>query len=183
MITAKYFLLIYFSRVSKIGKRLVPNLRRLQITLTDYTPGVEPDQLFDHDVLFSLTNFILLGLATGPDVIRNFLSMLCHQCSYSLMVRWYVEAITSLSDTSVILLNTFRQLQGRISIELELTLLYQGYRIEAFTVPRIDGYLCVDSFSSKNIVCGYVEICIFFLMTNCVFPNLDKVDGHLLRRS
>jgi len=121
------------------------------------------DQLFDHAVLFSLTKLILLGLVAGPDVVRNLLSMLCHQCSYTLMVRWHVETMISLSDTSVILLDTFRQLQGRIAIELELSLYHHGYCIKALTVPRIDRYLSVDSYSNKNIVCGYVEISIFFL--------------------
>jgi hypothetical protein len=163
MIIAKCFLLIYFSRVSKIGKRLVSNLRCLKITLKNYVHGVELDQLFDHDVLFSLTNFTLLGLMTGPDVVRNLLSMLCHQCSYTLMVRWHVETMISLSDASVILLDTFRQLQGRIPIELELSLYHHGYCIKALTVPQIDRYLCVDNYLNKNIVYGYVEISIFFL--------------------
>jgi len=163
MIIAKCFLLIDFSRFSKIDKRLVPNLRCLKITLNNIHGPELLDQLFDHDVLFSLTNFKLLGLVTGPDVVRNLLSMLCHQCSYTLMVRWHVKTMISLSDTSAILLDTFRQLQGRIPIELELSLYHHGYCIKALTVPRIDRYLCVDSYSNKNIVCGYVEISIFFL--------------------
>ncbi len=151
--------------------------------MKDYIHGVELNQLFDHDVLFSLMNFTLLGLMAGPDVVRNLLSMLCHQCSYTLMVRWHVETMISLSSTSAILLDTLRQLQSRIPIELELSLYHHGYCIEASTVPRIGRSLYVGSDLNKNNVCGYVKISIFFLPPLGVFLNVDKVDGHLLYRS
>jgi hypothetical protein len=156
------FLLIYFSRVSSIDKRLVPNLRRLKITSKYNIDAVELlDGLFDRDVLFSLTNFTLLGMVTGPYVVHNLLSMLSHQCSYTLFVRWHVKTAISLSHTSVILLNTFRQLKGRIPIELELSLYDNSYSITALTVPRIDRSLCAYSYLDKNTVRGYVEISIF----------------------
>ena len=115
IIKISFLLIINFSRISKINKNLVPNLRRLKITLDNYIDNVEPlDQLFDHNVLFSLTNFTLLGLVTGFKVVRNLLSMLCHYCSYKLMVTWHVETMIPLSDTNIILLDIFRQLQSRI---------------------------------------------------------------------
>ncbi|CAF4152120.1 unnamed protein product [Adineta steineri] len=77
------------NRVSNINKHLVPNLRRLKITLNNDIRDVESiDQLFDHDVLFSLTNFTLVGIVTGSRVVRNLLSVLSDQCSYTLMVHW-----------------------------------------------------------------------------------------------
>ena len=127
------------------------------------------DQLFDHDVLFSLTNFTLLGLVSGAEIVRNLVSMLCHQCTYTLMVRWHVKTMISLSDTSVILLNTLRQLQGRIPIELEISLYHDGYCIKASTIPIIDRYLCVNNYSNKNFVCGYVQISICFFLRQILF--------------
>ena len=74
-----FFLLIYFSRVSSIDKRLVPNLRRLKIRSKYAMHTMElPDGLFDHDVLFSLTNFTLVGMVTGPYIVRKLLSMVSH---------------------------------------------------------------------------------------------------------
>ncbi|CAM4984113.1 unnamed protein product [Rotaria socialis] len=58
----------YNNQVSPIDKRLVPNLRRLKITLKYDINAMELlDQLFDHDVLFSLTKFALEGIVTGPN--------------------------------------------------------------------------------------------------------------------
>jgi hypothetical protein len=152
-----FFLLIYFSRVFSIDKRLLPNLRRLKITSKYNTHTIElPDRLFDRDVLFSLTNFTLVGMVTGPYVVRKLLSMLCHQCSYVLNVRWHVKTAISLSDTSVVLLNTFRQLKGRVPIELELSLYDNSYSIRVLTVPTIDKSLCAYSYLNKNIVRAYV---------------------------
>ncbi|CAF0750078.1 unnamed protein product [Adineta steineri] len=89
------------NRVSNINKHLVPNLRRLKITLNNDIRDVESiDQLFDHDVLFSLTNFTLVGIVTGSRVVRNLLSVLSDQCSYTLMVHWRVRTMISYSDTN-----------------------------------------------------------------------------------
>ncbi len=163
MIIKKSFLLIInFSRISKINKNLVPNLRRLKITLGNYIDNVEPlDQLFDHNVLFSLTNFTLLGLVTGLKVVRNLLSMLCHHCSYKLMVIWNVETMISLSDTSIILLDTFRQLQSRIPIEIQLSLNNHGYSVSASTIPKIKRYLYTSEYLNENNVYAYVDLCLF----------------------
>jgi len=150
-------LLIYFSRVFSIDKRLTPNLRRLKISSKYNVHAMElPDGLFDRDVLFSLTNFTLVGIVPGLYVVRKLLSMLCHQCSYILNVRWHVKTAISLSDTSVILLDTFRQLKGRVPIELELSLYGNSYSIRALTVPTIDKSLCAYSYLDKNIVRAYV---------------------------
>ncbi|CAM4984117.1 unnamed protein product [Rotaria socialis] len=60
--------LLRLLQVSPIDKRLVPNLRRLKITLKYDINAMELlDQLFDHDVLFSLTKFALEGIVTGPN--------------------------------------------------------------------------------------------------------------------
>ncbi len=149
--------------MSCIDKRLLPNLRRLKIMLkyNTRTNGLL-NRLFDRDVLFSLINFTLVGMVTGPDVIRNLLSMLSQQCSYKLVVRWTVKTtMPPLSNRNVILLDTFRQLKGRAPIELELTLDNKGYFIEAFTVPRINKSLHASAYLNKNIVRAYVEIYLF----------------------
>ncbi|CAF3029004.1 unnamed protein product [Rotaria socialis] len=104
------------------------------------------DKLFDHDVLFSLTKLILEGIVTGPNVVAKLLSMLCHQCSYTYIVQWFVKTTISLSDTSRILLNALQQLKGRIPIELELFLYKDDYSIKAFTLPRKDKYLCAYTY-------------------------------------
>jgi len=150
--------------VSCIDKRLLPNLRRLKIT-SEYNThdNVLLDRLFDRDVLFSLTNFTLVGMVTGSDVIRNLLSMLSQQCSYKLIVRWTVKTTIPLLDRSVVLLDTCRQLKGRVPIELELSLYDGGYFIDAFTVPRINKFLDASAYLNENIVRVYVEIYLFFL--------------------
>jgi hypothetical protein len=149
---------------------VIPNLRRLKITSKYDIRTVELlDRLFDHNVLFSLTKFTLLGIVSGPDVVHNLLSMLHPQCLYVLNVIWFVQTVVSLSNTSAILLDTFRQLKGRIPIELELSLGYDRYSIRALTVPRIDKSLCGYSYLDKNIVTGYVSSSVFFLTTNSVY--------------
>ncbi|CAF4666285.1 unnamed protein product, partial [Rotaria sp. Silwood2] len=111
-------------QVSRFDKRLVPNLRRLKITLKYDINAMELlDQLFDHDVLFSLAKFTLEGMVTGPNVVSKLLSMLCHQCSHTYIIRWIVKTTISLSNTCSILLNTLQQLKGRMPIELELCFL------------------------------------------------------------
>ncbi|CAF4590445.1 unnamed protein product, partial [Rotaria sp. Silwood2] len=141
-------------RVSRIDKRLVPNLRRLKITLNYNSYATELlDQLFYHDVLYSLTNFTLVGMVNGPYIVCKLLSMLCHQCSYRLAVRWIVKTTISFSNTSIILLNTLQQLKGRIPIELELCLYENSYSISVFTLPRIDKSLDAYSYLDKNTIC------------------------------
>ncbi|CAF5027055.1 unnamed protein product [Rotaria sp. Silwood1] len=137
----------------RIDKRLVPNLRCLKITLKYDINAMELlDKLFDHDVLFSLTKFTLEGIVTGPNVVSKLLSMLCHQCSYTYIVQWFVKTMISLSNASSILLNALQQLKGRIPIELELFLYNDSYSIKAFTLPRKDKYLCAYTYLNKNIV-------------------------------
>ncbi len=166
--------------MSSIDKRLVPNLRRLKISSKHVTfANGLLDRLFDCDVLFSLTNFTLVGMVIGLNVLRNLLSMLGHQCSYAFDVRWSVPTAISLSDTSDILLDMFRQLKGRVPIELSLELSENSYSIEASTTPRMNKSLDAYGYLKKNIVRAYVEM-IYFLMENCVFVNLDKVDGHIV---
>jgi hypothetical protein len=158
MIIAKcLLLLIYFSRISSIDKRLVPNLRRLKIRSEYNMHNMELlDGLFDDDALFSLTHFTLVGMITGPYIVRKLLSMLNHQCSYVLNVRWYAKTVILLSDASAILLDTFRQLKGPVPIELELTVEINGYSIRALTVPIIDKYLSAYNYLHKYIIRAYV---------------------------
>ncbi|CAF0752192.1 unnamed protein product [Rotaria sordida] len=62
----------YKNQISRIDKRLVPNLRRLKITLKYDTNAMDLlDQLFDHNVLFSLTKFTLEGMVTGSNVVSK----------------------------------------------------------------------------------------------------------------
>jgi hypothetical protein len=56
----------------------------------------------------------------------------------------------SLSDTSVILLDTFRQLKGRVPIVLELSLYGNSYSMRALKVPIIDKSLCAYSYLDQN---------------------------------
>ena len=119
------------------------------------------DRLFDSDVLFSLTKFTLVGLIIGPNVLRNLLSMLSQQCSYAFNVRWSIPTAISLSDTSAILLDMFRQLKGRVPIELELSLFTDRYSIEASTMPRMNKCLTAYAYVNKNIVRAYVYIIYF----------------------
>ncbi|CAF0848431.1 unnamed protein product [Adineta steineri] len=141
------------NRVSNINKHLVPNLRRLKITLNnDIRDGESIDQLFDHDVLFSLTNFTLVGIVTGSKVVGNLLSMLSDQCSYTLMVNWRVRTMISYSETSIILLDTFRQLQSRIPIELKLSLYQQCYTIAVLTIPQAKKTLYDNEYLGENVV-------------------------------
>jgi hypothetical protein len=112
-------------------------------------------ELFEHDVLFSLTKFTLLAKIAGPCVLHNLLSMLSSQCLYSLDVKWFLGTVVSLPETSNILSDTFEQLKGPVPIELELSLEKNMYFIRAVTVPRMDRSLCVYSYLHKNTVHGY----------------------------
>jgi hypothetical protein len=164
------FFLIYFSRNLKISKDSVPNLRRLKIKWDNDIGDVEPlDQFFGHDVLFSLTNFTLLGSVNGPEVVHNLLSILCHQCSYILMVNWNVETIISLSDTSTILLDIFRQLQSRLPIELQLSVYQRGYSITVSTIPQVKRCLYTSEYLSKIHVYAYVDVSNFLFYKKCCF--------------
>jgi len=149
-------LLIYFSRAIPINKRLAPNLRRLNIDWNGNVVTLESiNQLFEHDVLFSLTNFTFSANIDGPYIVYNLLSMLSSQCLYSFDVNWSVRTIVSLPEASKILCDTFQQIKGSVPVELELYLEENMYYIRAVTVPRMDNYFCVYSYLRKNIVHGY----------------------------
>jgi hypothetical protein len=76
-------------------------------------------------------------MVSGPYIVRKLLSMLSHQCSYVLNVRWCVKTAILLSDTSVILLGAFRQLKGPVPTELELSLDTKGYFIRALYLRTV----------------------------------------------
>ena len=48
------------------------------------------NELFEVDVLFSLTKFSLWGDVDGPNVLQDLLSKLSNQCLYSFDVEWHV---------------------------------------------------------------------------------------------
>ena len=174
---------IYFSRISAIDKRLLPNLRRLKIASEYTTYGMGSlDQLFNCDLLLALTNFTLVGVIIGPDIVSKFLSMISEQCCYTFDVRWHRKTRLSLSDASAVLLDTFQQLKGRAPVELKLdSSPYQcGYAIEAFTLPQQNRSLNAWECSNTNIVRAYVEVHLFFLLRNGVLAILDKADGDIL---
>lgn len=84
------------------------------------------EMLFEDDVLFSLTNFILLAEITDLDVLHNILSKLSSQCSYRFDVNWKINKDeVSLSDSNIVL-NTCEQLETPMSIDVEL---YSSYDI------------------------------------------------------
>ena len=113
------------------------------------------ERLFECDVLFSLTNFTLLGDITDLNVLHNVLSKLSSQCLYRFDLTWHIIGVVSLLDTSNILSNTFEQLKGPVPIELEVSLEENTYSIRAMTLPRMDSYVDVDSYLSEMQVNGY----------------------------
>jgi hypothetical protein len=114
------------------------------------------NELFERDVLYSLMNFRLLALVAGLHVLHHLQSMLSSQCLYSFDVKWTVQKVVSISETSKILFDTFQQLKGPVPIELELFLEENLYfTIRALTVPRMNKSLCVYSYLHKNIRYGY----------------------------
>jgi hypothetical protein len=160
IIDCKMILLIYFSRIIPINKRLAPNLRRLLIGWNRCINSVKSiNQLFDRDVLFSLTKFTLSAKMAGPHVLNDLLSMLSPQCLYSFDIEWSVSSALSLSETSKILSDTFQQLKGSVPIELELCLeincIPPMYSIRVITLPRMDRYLSIYLYLNKNNVQGY----------------------------
>lgn len=116
-----------------------------------------PVEFFTPDVWFSLRKLTLIGMATGLDKVHRLLSMLHPQCSCTLDVRWFVNGVISFSDTSLILLDIFRQLKGPQSIELELSFRTSGYYVRALSGPRIIKSLDVFTYFEKNTVRAYAE--------------------------
>jgi hypothetical protein len=136
---------------------MAPKLRRLKVTRNSNLDSLESiNQLFERDVLYSLTKFTLVGMVTGLHILRNFISMLSDQCLYSLDVWLRVHTTVSLFDTSIILLDAFQQMKGRMPIELELSLNDNNYSIRVLTVPRIGKSLRAYSYLDKNTVRAYV---------------------------
>ncbi len=147
---------VYFSQYTPINKRLAPNLRRLKMNWVEKVVNVKSiEQLFECDVLFSLTNFTLLAQINDLNVLHNVLSKLSSQCFYRFDVKWNViDEEVSLLDTSNVLSKTFEQLKGPMPIELELFLKRDNYSIRAMTLPRMDGFFCVDLYLRKYMVHG-----------------------------
>ena len=164
IIVENRFFVIYFSRIIPINKRLAPNLRRLKIKWFNSIIKLKSmNKLFEHDVLFSLTHFTLLGKITGCHFLLNLVSMLSNQCLYSFDVKWLVRIPMSVPNTDEILSDTCQNLKGSVPIELELSLKEDMYSIRATTIPRMNKSLCVYSYLDKNPMHGYKQTVFFFL--------------------
>ena len=149
----KYFVLLFFLFILVDIRLLINvNLRRLKTNWVKEINLKSIEMLFEDDVLFSLTNFTLLGQITDFDVVHNVLSKVSSQCSYRFDVTWDVmDDEVSLPDTSNILLKTFEQLKGPIPIELEFSSKRDYYSIRAMTLPRMDSFFSIFSF--QNAYC------------------------------
>jgi hypothetical protein len=144
--------LIHFSRIIPINKHQASNLRRLNLNWNERINTVDSiNKLFEHDILFSLTNFTLRARIADPHVLHHLLSMLSSQCLYSFDVIWSVGSVISLSDTSKILSDTFQQLKGRVPIELQVSLEENWYYVRAVTVPRMDKHLYVYTYLHNTV--------------------------------
>ncbi|CAF4097305.1 unnamed protein product [Rotaria sordida] len=177
------------NRAIPINKHQASNLRRLKLNWNGRINTVDSiNKLFERDVLFSLTNLKLWARMAGSHVLHHLLSMLSSQCLYSFDVKWFVESVVSLSDTSNILSDTFQQLKGPVSIELQLTLEENYYYVRAVTVPRMDKHICVYSYLDNAVHSGSrwpYKRRIFnsqFLRCNEIImsENDDKVNGEFL---
>jgi hypothetical protein len=120
------------------------------------------NKLFKPDVLFSLTNFILLAKIDDSHVLRNLVSMLSNQYLYSFDVKWFGSNGVSVANTDKILSNIFQKLKGSVPIELELSLQENMHSVRAVTIARMDKSLSVDSYLDKNTVHGYNQTVGFF---------------------
>jgi len=149
----KIILLIHFSRITSISKYLVPNLCRLKIAWFNTIMNVDTiNELFEVDVLFSLTKFTLWGRVDGANVLQHIRSKLSSQCLYSFDVEWHVKNVVSLSESDKIFFNTFHQLKGSIPIQLQMYSLINKYFIRASTIPMVDTDLHVSSYLNINFV-------------------------------
>jgi len=110
------------------------------------------NELFEVDVLFSLTKFTLWGRVDGANVLQHIRSKLSSQCLYSFDVEWHVKNVVSLSESDKIFFNTFHQLKGSIPIQLEMYLSINKYFIRASTIPMVDTDLHVSSYLNINFV-------------------------------
>jgi hypothetical protein len=149
------FFLIHFSRITSISKYLVPNLWRLKIAWFNTIMNVDSiNELFQVDVLFSLTKFTLSGEVDGPNVLQHIRSKLSSQCLYSFVVEWHVKNVVSLSESDNIFFNIFHQLKGSVPIQLKMYLLMGKYYIRASTIPMVDTDLYVSFYLDKKTVHG-----------------------------
>ncbi|CAF4474938.1 unnamed protein product, partial [Rotaria sp. Silwood2] len=140
------------NRVIPINRHLAPNLRYLNIKWNDCIMNVKSiNELFERDVLFSLTNFILVAHVNGPYVLHNLLSMLSSQCLYSFYVIWSVAIVMIPLETNKILSDTFEQLKGPVPIELKLSFEENMYSITAVTLPRMEKYFCIHSYLHNSV--------------------------------
>jgi hypothetical protein len=104
--------------------------------------------------------FKLWAEIDNPHFLRNLLSILSSQCSYSFDVFWYVKSTVPLPEISKILSDTCEQLKGLMSMELEISVadlnnICHTCCMSAVTIPRMNKCLFVDSYLDKKMVIGY----------------------------
>jgi hypothetical protein len=128
---------VLFRNDFPVTQRMVQHLSHLSIKWTRTVLTVKGiTQVFDTEVLSSLSRFSLTGRMASTNDLRQLLSILSAQCSTSFDIRIY-EAISLVrSDVSRVLLETFRQLKSRTPIELTLELCSDNYMIQAVTLPH-----------------------------------------------
>ena len=150
----------HFRRASLIiSKHLAPNLRHLFIYWDDIVTLKSLIEFFERDLLISLTKFKLHAQIDSPDFLHHLPLILSSQCSYSFDVIWFVKNTVPLPEISQILSDTCEQLKGRMSMDLEISVMNQHdifdtTRMRAVTIPRISKYLYLDAYFDKRMVIG-----------------------------
>jgi hypothetical protein len=128
---------VLFSDDFPITRRMVQHLSHLSIKWNRTVVTIQGlTQLFDTEVLSSLSRFALSGEVASTNDLRQVLSVLSAQCSISFDIRIYEGIRLVRSDVSQVLLETFRQLKSRTPIELTLELWSDSYMIQAVTLPH-----------------------------------------------
>ena len=141
----------HFSERLPIDQHVVPNLRRLSITWNASIVSLQAlTQLFCCDVFIVLTHFSLVGQVTSVHVVGQLLSILSDGCSYSLAVKWFHTSVVARSESSALIVDTFRRLNSRKRTELQLELCSDHCMISVFTMPRKDTQLFVWKYLDPN---------------------------------
>ncbi|CAF3435762.1 unnamed protein product [Rotaria socialis] len=152
------------------NNRVASNLRYLNIKWNECIMNVKSiNELFECDVLFSLTNFILAAQVNSPYVLHNLLSILSCQYLYSFYVNWFVKTVIIPLEPNKILSNMFEALKGPVPIELKLCFRENMYYIIAVTLPRMEKSMCVRSYllTSLSIAQPFNSI-----QLHCLFSQL-----------
>jgi hypothetical protein len=150
-----------FRPILPIDRSLVPCLDRLKISWNNYRNSLvwndrleTPTQLFTCDVFFELKYFSLEAVDLNDQVVRELLSMLAPNCSYSLDIQRYrvSGSIEFGQSSSSIVLNTLRQLKGPKPMEVVLEPYLNQHHVFAYTLPRKCRQIDAKSYFSRGIV-------------------------------